>query len=442
MSTTTTASQIMLGLLGTGIVAIALMSDQLEMVGYEPGSVGQFILIGIGLLLVVLAAFGNHITGAVFVDAYGKTALIVFNTLLFLLVVELAIISAFNVIKIMSGAEFVPSNEALSFRGDEPWYDDYGEDIRELDRHGRYVPYALWGHTAMTGEAININDDGTRSVPGASCANDAYRVFAYGGSTMWGVGAPDWETIPAYLQQSLEVTLEDRPVCVVNFGQMSYVSTQGVILLMRSLQSGTVPDLVIFYDGINDVIAARQTGDPGAHRNMGVFTGIFNNSDESSSSHPLVRWLRGTYTFRFVDALVEESEEASTDETPASQPQDEPSLAEGVVDAYLANYQIVAGMADAFGFDYRFFWQPTAIEGNKPLTEEERMMTRIPPTDLRRLYDETYGLVREIAPEYENLYYIADVFDTVEDPVYIDYHHLTSQGNQIVAGRMIEVIAQ
>lgn len=432
------ASQIVLGLLGAGVVALALMSNQLELIGYEPGSVGQIILIGIGLLLVVLAAFGNRITGKAFVNAYGKTALIAFNTLLFLLVVELAIISAFNVIKIISGAKFVPSNEALSFRGDETWYDDYGEDIRELDRHGKYVPYALWGHTTMTGEAININDDGTRRVPGAICDEDAYRVFAYGGSTMWGMGAPDWETIPAYLQQSLETTL-DRPVCVVNFGQMSYVSTQGVILLMRSLQSGTVPDLVVFYDGINDVIAARQTGDPGAHRNMGVFTSIFNDPDQSSSTHPLILWLRGTYAFRFVDALVEEPEATVTDD---SSPQSESSLAEGIVNAYLANYQIVAGMADTFGFDYRFFWQPTAIEENKPLTEEERMMTRVPPNDLRQLYDETYALVREVAPEYKNLYYIADVFDTVEDPVYIDYHHLTSQGNQIVAERMIDLITQ
>ena len=71
------------------------------------------------------------------------------------------------------------------------------------------------------------------------------------------VGAPDWGTIPAYLQTLLEQKIE-TPLCIVNYGEWGYVVTQNMILLTLELRDGNVPDLVIFYDGINDVFATYQ----------------------------------------------------------------------------------------------------------------------------------------------------------------------------------------
>jgi hypothetical protein len=93
------------------------------------------------------------------------------------------------------------------------------------------------------------------------------RVFAFGGATMWGTGSPDWETIPAYLQAGLEAR-RGKPVCMVNFGESSFVSTQEVIQLLLQLESGNVPHLVIFYDGINNIYAAYQSGQAGVHENL------------------------------------------------------------------------------------------------------------------------------------------------------------------------------
>jgi hypothetical protein len=72
------------------------------------------------------------------------------------------------------------------------------------------------------------------------------------------VGAPDWGTIPAYLQEELEERFNGA-VCVVNYGEDGFASTQEVILLLIELQRGNVPDAVIFYDGVNDVTAADMT---------------------------------------------------------------------------------------------------------------------------------------------------------------------------------------
>ena len=84
---------------------------------------------------------------------------------------------------------------------------------------------------------------------------------------MWGTGSPDWGTIPANLQKGLE-KLRQGPVCVMNFAESAYVSTQDIIMLLLQLQSGNVPDLVVFYNIAGDISAAYQSGRAGVHANL------------------------------------------------------------------------------------------------------------------------------------------------------------------------------
>jgi hypothetical protein len=48
---------------------------------------------------------------------------------------------------------------------------------------------------------------------------------------------------------------------------MGWVSTQSVIMLLRQLQHGNIPDVVVFYDGVNDTYAAYQQGFAGWPQN-------------------------------------------------------------------------------------------------------------------------------------------------------------------------------
>src|SRR5262245_38830380 len=144
----------------------------------------------------------------------------------------------------------------------------YGEE-RRLPGHDQHRPR---GHSAD-----------------AWCAAGSYKVFVFGGSTIWGTGSPwrtgspDWGTIPAYLQAGL-AKRETRPVCVVNFGESAYVSSQSVIMLLTRLHAGDVPDLTLFYDGPNDVYAAFQSGRPTVHENVGSIARIFEHRGEAESN--------------------------------------------------------------------------------------------------------------------------------------------------------------
>ena len=70
------------------------------------------------------------------------------------------------------------------------------------------------------------------------------RVFTFGGSTMWGWGARDDYTIASYLSKLLYE--KGYRAEVTNYGQIAYVSTQETIALLRCVQRGDVPDIVLF----------------------------------------------------------------------------------------------------------------------------------------------------------------------------------------------------
>ena len=79
-----------------------------------------------------------------------------------------------------------------------------------------------------------------------------FNIFLFGGSTTFGYGVSDNQTIASYLQEYLTKNT-DSNICVYNFGRGYYYLTQERILYEQLLTSGFVPDLAIFIDGLNDL---------------------------------------------------------------------------------------------------------------------------------------------------------------------------------------------
>ena len=253
---------------------------------------------------------------------------------------------------------------------------------------------------------------------------------------MYGEGAPDWGTIPAYLQTDLEAAL-DTPVCVTNFGQVGWVSNQSVIELTLQLKGGNIPDMVIFYDGINDPLSAYQTGFAGSHFKL---ISVGENVEEENG---LVTWFKDKLTsVRYVIQTYErlEEDEVVTYKTLGI---NEDELADGVISTYLENYDYVHVLGEEFGFTSYFFWQPHIFLGDKSYTSDEeealrRGLEEYPDADT--WFAAVDAKFAPIASDYEDLYYIVDVFDDVTDMLYVDIGHLNPEGNQIIASKMVETI--
>jgi len=72
-------------------------------------------------------------------------------------------------------------------------------------------------------------------------------VWFFGGSTMWGTGSSDNQTIPSHFN-----SLTNIPV--YNFGETGWDSRQSLNQLINVIGDNHKPSVVVFYDGVNDVV--------------------------------------------------------------------------------------------------------------------------------------------------------------------------------------------
>jgi lysophospholipase L1-like esterase len=380
------------------------------------------------------------------INSYKAVALITLNALILLAGFELAATFRAKIWKepvaTTDGGESSPRAHT-SYYASQAWARQYWKEF-SLSRPVLYRDYVIWRRAPFKGEFININRDRIRSTPGADCSANSYKVFTFGGSTMWGTGSPDWGTIPAYLQ-SYFTALRHGPVCVLNFGESAFVSTQGVIELILQLQSGNVPNLVIFYDGVNEVYAAYQSG-RFTHQNFDHIAAKL-NKDESPPS--FVGWIKSSHSFHLFKRVVAKLRQTSRHRTDLVTYKtlgvDTATLSDTVVEKYTSNYAIVDALAQKYGFKFLFFWQPVISIGDKPLTSEEQEMRRTmalrdPESLVIELFEAVYRRVQQVAKQYENLYYIAEIFDSLDSEIWIDATHVTPVGNRLIAEKMFGVI--
>lgn len=169
-----------------------------------------------------------------------KIALVYFNVSLFcvlLLGLELAGQVAFYCLKgypVYRSAEHV--QEELS------WHQQL------LERHP-YLVGRLRGsvRAEREGKVASTTPNHTRWTGAASQPGRAIRVATLGGSTTFGAGLSDEETWPARLQALL-----GPRYAVTNYGLLGYSTAEGVIQ-MALLVPESQPDIVVFYEGWNDI---------------------------------------------------------------------------------------------------------------------------------------------------------------------------------------------
>ncbi len=125
-----------------------------------------------------------------------------------------------------------------------------------------YQPWVQFSDPVSSGRFVNIGTDERGFLvrktvgPAPDPALPTVRIFAFGGSTTFGLNVPDDQTWPSHLSVILNKDSRARPerpfnVEVVNYGRNAYYPSQETVLLQRLLMSGHRPSLAIFMDGVN-----------------------------------------------------------------------------------------------------------------------------------------------------------------------------------------------
>lgn len=389
------------------------------------------LLVGSGLLFVAL-------TWSRAAERYRDGAVILVTAVMLLLLAELAagpgasLLQRFREPPVDSHGASV-RRENLSYIASTDWGATFWPEHWQATAELSYQPYVMWRTAPFAGAMTNITPARFRMTPGAECVDGAYQVFVFGGSTLWGWGAPDWGTIPAYLQERMGH--RQVPVCVVNMGQNGFVSTQEVIALLRVLQQDWVPDLVIVYDGFNEVHAAFTTGVPGVH---------FAPENIKEKLEDAPRPLLGQVLERskLVAMLGEFKGPPSGSISHIGDPSAD-TLRTSIVRTYRRNLEFVSLLGDQYGFDYLFFWQPNIFAGTKSLNPEEQTMFDYGITvGFVPLLQGVHRSVAELADAWDRLYDLSDTFDDVSHPMWLDYVHLTPEGNRLIADRIVAALAE
>jgi hypothetical protein len=322
---------------GLGLAAIALLADPLGLSGPGLGR-GQTMTAVAGAILALAGLIDKPFR------AYRALAVLLLNAVLLFAFLELAATVSFR----------VASRELQSHSGDE-------HDTLLQERQVVYAPFVGWREQEHRTELMNVGPDQRRVTTGASSDPEAYEVFCFGGSTMIGWGVPDSLTIPSILQKDLGVRL-NVPVRVVNFGQQAYVNTQELIELMLQLRAGRRPNLVIFYDGINDAFAAYQSGIAGVHENLPDISRRFVVPGEREAGQPVWKVLAERSNLLGLLRQLLAREPGREAETPVVQYStmgvDADSLASDVAGVYEGNCGIVLSLSEQYGYRAAFYWQP------------------------------------------------------------------------------------
>ena len=323
------------------------------------------------------------------------------------------------------------SSDALS-GADTVWMKEFVNEF--CDSYvARWRSYVYFQRVPFTGRHINVDSAGLRYTPQfkTDSSPPALTIALLGGSTMWGTGSRDSGTIPSALARLIAADPDFPPARVVNMGETGYVSTQGLLALELELRKGNVPDVVILYDGVNDIFSAYQNGVAGLPQNEAHRAAEFNLLKDGGRTRALGisdLWKR-TLTAGVLDTLRH-----LLAPTPPP-PEPDPRLPAEILKLYKGNIEILEALSRQFGFAYLACWQPVVFSKSDPSPYERRQ------SDLwhyvRPLFEETYRLVEadpilRSNPRFHNLAGILD-----GPPAYLDFCHVTEDANAVIAGAIL-----
>jgi lysophospholipase L1-like esterase len=357
-------------------------------------------------------------------------------TLVVLLLTEAALRMSFAV-RDRFGAPPPPDRRLLQEGfGGEAWAVAHYRELERLEE--RWEPYVYFRPRPFRGSTITIGDDGLRSTwrPPAESGGPkgaVTKILMLGGSSLWGFGARDDETIPSRMGR----TLHERGwrVEIKNLSTIGYVSTQELIALVRELQSGYRPDVVVFYDGVNDTASALLEGEAALTTNEINRRREFNllQSPARLTLALTAKLVTDSASYRFVRAIRARFAGIPQPTAPGGSDAIMPALADQVVSRYEANLELVESLGRAFGFRAVFFWQPSVFTKPALVALEREAAARYAWAEPMFRAVQTRIRASSRLKADAAFHDASTVFDDSDGLVYIDYCHTTEAANARIA---------
>lgn len=250
-------------------------------------------------------------------------------------------------------------------------------------------------------------------------------VWVFGGSTTFGHGVKDDETITAYLNRL------DTSNTYLNFGGHDFNQSNEIDKLLSLLKMGYTPSGVIFIDGLNDVTRILNTNfHPTDTLDISEnVTAINNNSSTKLTVNQVFKQLpvaRLLKTLQYAQLTHLGSLHNEIDTVELNQ------VISDLREMYRYNYQFLLKISDAFGVPFSIYYQPVGILSyDNPFWKDTSLISNTP----------LYANINYIVPKMKlilqdwnlpSLYDITEIDDSCAS-CYVDLIHYDNRLNRILA---------
>jgi hypothetical protein len=385
---------------------------------------------------------------------YKALALMLLNTCVFLLVLNVGL---FVILEIQGHFFDVKESNPISRKYNnlslKRVYPDLSEQaIDDLltetwSRPCVYESFTQFKERAYSGDYVNVDENGFRITKNQGPwppDPDKFNVFLFGGSTTFGYGVPDDQTIASYLQEVLSNKLE-RDVRVYNFGRGHYYSTQELVLLKRLSVAGFIPDMAIFVDGLNEFYyyddepyctECRERFFNGTAQ-VSPELELLNKLPMTRVANSLKDQVKKILTKRGDIAVQNEQEEIFFDEDIYN----DEVIISNVANRYIDNQKIIDSIAAVHSIQPIFVWQPIPIY-KYDLDYHLFVAGGFGQTSYSRYgYQYMAELVKE-KPLGDNFLWCADMQEHLQKPLYVDKYHYSAEMSKMLAVTIADLLLE
>ena len=305
-----------------------------------------------------------------------------------------------------------------------------------------FNPWTTFMLAPVTGVNLNVIVDpliNHRATPieenqSVSRTDNVITIWCFGGSTLYGFGVPDDQTISSHLGRVLGNLDKSKQYQIVNFGQPYWYSSVEVAGFGALLRSGRKPDIVLFLDGLNDManlVAGRTTP---------YFTDRANAAWERtrSDARRLISWITVNESFPITRILrFVESQTGSISTSDAVFRRTTSMTSDEVVRVYLTNIKMANALSDAFGVQAHFFLQPVPWYGKYV----SKKVSRSFPFGNRDIAIDAYDKIISFHSKQANAHSLHDALYVQKSP-FVDNFHYSDTSNRLLAKKIAEVISK
>ena len=270
-------------------------------------------------------------------------------------------------------------------------------------------------------KTINVNSDGFR---GDELQNNPdYRIFVIGGSTMFGAGSTsDSTTISGYLQEKISAQFPKYNIEIINAGiPKAYSFTESNLIKNKLLEYN--PDLLIIYDGWNDLINDYERyQDSGDYKLMDQIIRLIRQGDYVTPT-VLLKWY---FNYQHDNINIISFN---------------PSNIKQKVSLWSDAWIDICNLQGEYDFKTVIMIQPIVGTGNKFLSPEEQQYFLHYDSESKIRY---YQLYADALPKLNSVctatYDLRNVFDSFSETIFYDSGHVGDFGNEIIAEKIYEKI--